>query len=248
MGKAEEVTAWDRLCKPPKDALKAITGGRLKGMTDVNPQWRYKAMHDVYGPCGVGWKYEVKDVWPEAGTDGQIFMFARVDVFVKNGDTWADPIPGVGGSMLIEKDKYGLHHNDEAVKMAVTDALSVALKMLGVAADIYMGRWDGSKYKDEKPLKEPITPNSGSLEAFTEAHGEEAVQYLRETAATLVDAVEAQNDVAAAVDMLAEAKLDNDEKLALWAILAPNSKTRNAIKKENERRRQEAALANEIQP
>lgn len=91
-------------------------------------------------------------------------------------------------------------------------------------------------------------PTDGALEAFTAQHGEEAVQYLKETAAALVEAVEAQNDVAAAVDMLAEAKLDNDEKLALWAILAPNSKTRNAIKKETERRRQEAALATEVQP
>jgi len=38
--------------------------------------------------------------------------------------------------------------------MAVTDALSVALKMLGVAADIYLGRWDGSKYAaEEKPYQ-----------------------------------------------------------------------------------------------
>ena len=35
--------------------------------------------------------------------------------------------------------------------MAVTDAFSTALKMLGVAADIYAGRWDGSKYKESLP-------------------------------------------------------------------------------------------------
>jgi hypothetical protein len=48
---------WDALAKPPKEALKTIKGGRLSGMTDVNPQWRYKAVTDVFGPCGVGWKY-----------------------------------------------------------------------------------------------------------------------------------------------------------------------------------------------
>ena len=37
--------------------------------------------------------------------------------------------------------------------MAVTDAFSTALKMIGVAADIYADKWDGSKYKDE-----PATP------------------------------------------------------------------------------------------
>ena len=38
--------------------------------------------------------------------------------------------------------------------MAVTDAFSTSLKMIGVAADIYAGRWDGSKYKDE-PAENP---------------------------------------------------------------------------------------------
>ena len=33
--------------------------------------------------------------------------------------------------------------------MALTDALSVAMKQLGVAAKIYEGLWDGSKYRDE---------------------------------------------------------------------------------------------------
>lgn len=91
-------------------------------------------------------------------------------------------------------------------------------------------------------------PTDGALEAFTAQHGEEAVRYLQETAATLVEAVEGQNNVIAAVNMLEDAGLDNDEKLALWAILAPNNKTRNAIKKESERRRQESALGSEIQP
>jgi hypothetical protein len=34
--------------------------------------------------------------------------------------------------------------------MALTDALSVAFKALGVAADIYAGQWDGKTYKEDK--------------------------------------------------------------------------------------------------
>lgn len=135
-----------------------------------------------------------------------------------------------------------------ALENAETSAIGRALAALGLGGTEFATADELATKLSGNPLKGPITPNGGSLEAFTEAHGEEAVQYLRDTAATLVDAVEAQNDVAAAVDMLAEAKLDNDEKLALWAILAPNTKTRSAIKKETERRRQEASLGNEIQP
>ena len=56
--------------------------------------------------------------------------------------------------MLIAKEKAGLYTSDEAYKMAVTDALSVALKALGVAADIYLGNFDGSKYKTPPPAKD----------------------------------------------------------------------------------------------
>lgn len=151
-GEKLHMDKWDQLARPPKDALKEIRGGRLSGMTDINPQWRYKAMRDAYGPCGIGWKYEVEKMWTEQGSDGQVFQFAKVLVSIKTNDSWSAEIPGVGGSMLIEKDRNGLHQNDEAVKMSITDALSVALKMLGVGADIYMGRWDGSKYKGDVPL------------------------------------------------------------------------------------------------
>ena len=56
--------------------------------------------------------------------------------------------------MLVTKESKGLHTSDEGFKMALTDALGVAMGKIGVAADIYMGQWDGSKYKDA-PKNEP---------------------------------------------------------------------------------------------
>ena len=72
-------------------------------------------------------------------------MFVRVHLFIKDGDKWSESIDGLGGSMLIEKDKNGTKVNDEAYKMATTDAIGCALKMVGVAADVYLGNMDGSK-------------------------------------------------------------------------------------------------------
>ena len=143
------MTIWDAVKQPPPYALKQIGGGRLKGMTDVNPQWRYQVMTEQFGICGIGWKYIVKRVWNETIPDGQVFAFAEIDLCIKAGDIWRDPIPGIGGSMLVSKEATGLHPTDEGYKMAITDALSVAMKMLGVGADVYAGRWDGSKYKDD---------------------------------------------------------------------------------------------------
>ncbi|WP_296016668.1 hypothetical protein [uncultured Treponema sp.] len=69
---------------------------------------------------------------------------------------------GIGGSKLVNAFNAGLQSNDEGYKMAVTDAFSTSLKMLGVAADIYAGRWDGSKYKDTPQEQQSNTPNSSS--------------------------------------------------------------------------------------
>jgi hypothetical protein len=150
---------WENVKQPPPHALKQINAGRLKGKTDINPQWRYQALTEQFGPCGTGWKYEVKKVWNEPVSDGQIFAFAEVHLYFKEDDKWSDPIPGIGGSMLIVKEKAGLHASDEGYKMAITDALSVACKMIGVAADIYAGRWDGKKYAGV-----PVNKNSSQKE------------------------------------------------------------------------------------
>jgi hypothetical protein len=146
----ENMTIWNKVKSPPASALKQIKAGRLQGMTDINPQWRYKAMTEAFGVCGIGWKYEINRLSLEPAVDGQIMAFSEVFVFIWNKDKWSDPIPGIGGSSFVAKEKSGLHASDECFKMATTDALSVAMKMLGVGADIYSGRWDGSKYKDEK--------------------------------------------------------------------------------------------------
>ena len=164
---------WNKLKTPPDWAKHGIKGGRLRGMTDINPQWRYAAMTEVYGPCGQGWKSEIKRVWREEVTDGQVFAFAEVNVFVrlKGGDAvWSAPISGIGGSMLVEKETAGLHANDEGYKMAITDALSVALKFLGVGADVYCGMADDggkSALKIPAPAMEKKKKLGAETDKFT---------------------------------------------------------------------------------
>jgi hypothetical protein len=177
--KAEDVHMkhWRAMAQPPVTALKEIKGGRLQGMTDVNPQWRYQAMTEQFGPCGDGWKYEIDKIWTEPGCDGEILGFAQVSVRyrIPTLGEWSDPIVGVGGNHLITKEKNGLRNNDECWKMAVTDALSVALKMLGVAADIYAGKWDGSKYAEGSGAD--ADSESGTL-ALPDGYAEFAVDFL----------------------------------------------------------------------
>ena len=130
-------------------------------MTDISPMWRIQAMTEVYGPCGIGWKWEVVNKWLET-IDDEILAFVDVNLYIRIGENWSDPIPGNGGAKLKAKEKNGVHISDEAFKMASTDALSTSMKMLGVGADIYMGLWDGSKYRQ---VEQPSTPITGDQEA-----------------------------------------------------------------------------------
>lgn len=161
------IEIYKSLSQPPATALRQITAGNLKGKTDINPQWRYEAMTEKFGLVGIGWKYEIQKLWTENGAKGEVLAFAQVAVFIRNADTkeWSDPIVGIGGSKLVNAFSAGLQSNDEGYKMAVTDAFSTSLKMLGVAADIYAGRWDGSKYKDTPQEQQPsnnTSPNRSS--------------------------------------------------------------------------------------
>jgi hypothetical protein len=54
---------YDTVRRPPPSALKTITDGRMKGKSDINPQWRIETLTRVFGPCGRGWKYEITRLW-----------------------------------------------------------------------------------------------------------------------------------------------------------------------------------------
>ena len=134
----------------PESAQKTIRGGRLKGMTDINPMWRIKTLTDLFGPCGIGWYYEVKDRWIETSmSNDEITANVLISLYIKHEGEWSAPIQGIGGSKLVANEKQGLYVNDECFKMALTDAISVACKALGVGADIYWSN-DNTKYNDTK--------------------------------------------------------------------------------------------------
>lgn len=122
----------------PKRVLKPIGAGRLKGKSDINPQWKISLMTEIYGMCGIGWKFEVTDkTTVPVGNTGEVMVFMTVAVYIKDGEKWSEPVYGMGGDFIVKKERNGLYSNDEAYKMCLTDALGNALKYIGVAADVY---------------------------------------------------------------------------------------------------------------
>ena len=71
----ENMKIYEAVRKVPDSAKKNIRGGRLKGMTDINPMWRIKALTEQFGPCGIGWKVEVNRTWQDVGADGVVTVY-----------------------------------------------------------------------------------------------------------------------------------------------------------------------------
>lgn len=156
---------YKRLSQPPAWALKTIEYGSMKGKTQINPQWRAMAMTEEFGLCGEGWWYDIVRVWPEQSPNGEVMAFVEIKLYIKD---CAAGIPAIGGSKIVELGKGELRSNDEGYKMATTDAIGKAMSLLGVAGDIYMNLWDGSKYREHPEhttpqAVKPTHPPAGNL-------------------------------------------------------------------------------------
>lgn len=154
---------YNKVRKVPDEAKKRITGGRLNGMTDINPMWRIKSLTELFGVCGFGWKYEITDKRLEKGCNDEISCFVQISLFIKINDVWSDAIVGIGGASFVAKEKNGMYQSDECFKMALTDAISIACKAIGMGADVYFEK-DRTKYDQQQLEAEKIKIASTTLE------------------------------------------------------------------------------------
>lgn len=186
MDSTNNLALYEAFRSVPKTAQRTISGGSLNGKTDINPMWRIKTLTETFGPVGFGWRTELVEHWSEeatidaydreAKTWKQVFervAWVRLNLFVKDPATgeWSAAIEGIGGSKSAGKGR-GYELNDEAFKMAETDAISVACKKLGIGADIYWSA-DATKYTkgEQAPPQQQDTP------ALSESDWNTMIQY-----------------------------------------------------------------------
>jgi hypothetical protein len=95
------------------------------------------------------------------------------------------------------------------------------------------GMYEPGEVQDMTLVREEtvISPVKNALGDWSEQHPEE-MEILRELAADLVQMVETDGNAFGAHTHLTDQNLEQEQKLALWSILAPNSKTRSALKKQ----------------
>ena len=159
---------YGRVQDTPQEAQKAFNNGRFSG-TDINPMWRIKKLTEIFGPAGFGWwTQNEKFVFEPCEATGEIAAFCTLELIVVDPETKepSKPITGIGGNKFLVSQKNGKYCNDEAYKMAYTDALSIACKSLGFSHDIYFAS-DRTKYTmsgDSQPASTNIPAPTESVQ------------------------------------------------------------------------------------
>jgi hypothetical protein len=159
---------WNSVERTNPAHTKAITGKSYQG-TSPKPHYLVHKATEAFGPCGIGWGFTIVSERIEEGAGGERMHIAHVRVWYewqgKRGE-----VEHIGGTQFSGIRSSGKPFTDEdAPKKSVTDALVKALSMIGFAGDIFMGRYDDSKYVNELRNETPersseprVAPNTSS--------------------------------------------------------------------------------------
>lgn len=139
---------WDRVCVTDPAAVKPITGKQYSG-NSPKPYWIVERLTDEFGPCGIGWGFQIIQERFERFSDTDTLHIAAVRFwYVLDGQRGElEQIGQTKASYTTSKGSFML--DEDAPKKSVTDALIKCASYLGFAGDIFSGRWDDSKYVAE---------------------------------------------------------------------------------------------------
>lgn len=136
---------WKRAFMTDPRAVKPITGKQYKG-NSPKPYWIVERLTDEFGPCGIGWGFNIVSERFERFSETESLHVAVVRLwyeldgkrgeFEQVGQTRSSYVTA-GGKFTVDED---------APKKSVTDALVKCASYLGFAGDIFSGMWDDSKY------------------------------------------------------------------------------------------------------
>lgn len=157
---------WEAHADIDPKYTKAITGKAYKG-TSPNPQYVIKCLTEMFGPVGQGFGWEVlSEAFTPLGDE--ILHWCRIRFWHTKRDHYYE---AYGQTKALMKTKSGLMSDEDAPKKSLTDAIIKAASQLGIAANIFLGRWDDQKYvadvdKEYRQDEQANKPKSPTLEAL----------------------------------------------------------------------------------
>lgn len=140
--RGKNLATWERYADVDPKFTKQITGKPYRG-TSPNPQYVVKCLTDLFGPVGQGFGWEVvAEDFTTLGSEVlhwcriRFWHTDRANGFDSYGQTKA-AYTSANGKQVVDED---------APKKSLTDAIVKAASHIGIAANIFLGRWDDQKY------------------------------------------------------------------------------------------------------
>lgn len=153
---------WDKFADIDPKFTKPITGKAYKG-TSPNPQYVIKCLTELFGPVGQGFGWDV--VAEEFTPIGdEILHWCRIRFWHSNRENHWD---SYGQTKALMKTRNGFMTDEDAPKKSLTDAIIKAASQLGIAGNIFLGRWDDQKYiaQVDEQYREKENPTPTPAEA-----------------------------------------------------------------------------------
>lgn len=138
---SDNLKIWQTFADIDPQFTKPITGKAYKG-TSPNPQYVVQCLTELFGPVGKGFGWEVlKEEFTPLGEE--VLHWCRIRFWHESRDNWFE---AYGQTKALMKTRNGIMSDEDAPKKSLTDAIVKAASHLGIAANIFLGRWDDQKY------------------------------------------------------------------------------------------------------
>lgn len=140
----DKLQHWNRFADIDPKYTKAISGKDYGG-TSPNPQYVIRCLTELFGPVGKGFGWVVLAEAFEPLGDTHLH-WCRIRFWWRD-EQGEHSVEEYGQTKAAYTTAKGIHRVDEdAPKKSLTDAIIKGASHLGIAANIFLGRWDDQKY------------------------------------------------------------------------------------------------------
>lgn len=127
---------WNRVCKTDPDHTKHV--GQRGGFTAIDAYYQIQCATEEFGPAGYRWGWEIVDV--------EFTPNDMVAILIKLWWGYDECEIYQWGQCSLWSDAKGTRRDEDCFKKATTDGITKCLSYLGFNADVFLGKYDDSKY------------------------------------------------------------------------------------------------------
>ena len=139
---SNDVLNWESIRKTdPAYTKRANKGGNSPEFTAIDAYYNIYRATELFGPLGQSWGWGILHHEKTATSS-----FVLIELWYHNPEGRRCTIQVFGETAMHGKPSV----DEDALKKALTDAITKGLSYLGFSADVYLGRFDDNKYVNQR--------------------------------------------------------------------------------------------------